>query len=162
MKMMAGRRALGRLEQLADAGGAQADELLHEAGGGHEVEGHPGLAGQGPGQQRLAAAGHAVEQDALGHVGAQALEAVGVAQVVDDLPQLGDGLVEAGHVGEGDRLHARLGVVAVDLLDLERRLATAAGGGDGSPAAAFLRRPENRPPGRVIRRVTIAVPMISN
>ena len=65
---------LGLLEQVAHAGGADADEHLDEVGAGDRVERHAGLAGDGAGQQRLAGAGRAVEQDALGDLGADGLE----------------------------------------------------------------------------------------
>ncbi len=75
---------------------------------GDREERHARLAGHGPRQQRLAGAGRAVEEHALGDPGAHGLEAVGVAQELLDLPQLLDGLVEAGDVGERD-----LGLAAV-------------------------------------------------
>ena len=49
-----GRRLLsGRLEQVADPAGTDADEHLHEVGPAHRQEGHTGLAGHGPGQEGL-------------------------------------------------------------------------------------------------------------
>ena len=62
---------LGLLEQVAHAGGTDTDEHLDEVGAGDRVERHAGLAGDGAGQQRLAGAGRAVEQDALGDLGAR-------------------------------------------------------------------------------------------
>ena len=52
-----GRRVgLGLLEQVADPGGADTDEHLDEVRAGDRVERHAGLAGDGPGEQRLAGA----------------------------------------------------------------------------------------------------------
>ena len=52
-----GRRLLARrLEQVAHPAGADADEHLHEVGAADRHEGHAGLAGHGPGDQRLAGA----------------------------------------------------------------------------------------------------------
>ena len=68
------RVRLGLLEQVADAAGADADEHLDEVGTGDRVERHAGLAGDRPGEQRLAGAGRAVQQHALGDLGADGLE----------------------------------------------------------------------------------------
>jgi hypothetical protein len=119
---------LGRLEELAHAGGAEPDELLHEAGGRHVVEGHAGLTGQGPCQQGLATARRPIEEDAPRKLGPEALEAVGVGEVLGDLPHLGDGVVEPGHVGEGDRLVGGADVVGGAHLE-GRLVAGPAGGG---------------------------------
>ena len=62
-----------------------------------------GLAGDGAGEQRLAGAGRADEQDALGHPGADLLEPLGHAQEVDDLGDLLLHAVVAGDVGERGR-----------------------------------------------------------
>ena len=71
-----GRRVrLGLFEQVADPGGADADEHLDEVRAGDRVERHAGLAGDGAGEQRLAGAGRAVEQDALGDLRAERLVA---------------------------------------------------------------------------------------
>ena len=112
-----GRRVLlGLLEQVAHAAGADADEHLDEVGAGDRVERHAGLTGDGAGEQRLAGAGRAVEQDALGDLGADGLELGRLLQELLDLAELLDGLVAAGDVGErrlggvlGDELGPRLG-----------------------------------------------------
>ncbi len=65
-------------------------------------EGHPGLAGHGPRQQRLAGAGRAEQQHALGDARPELLELLGVLEELLDLLELLDGLVDAGHVLEGD------------------------------------------------------------
>ena len=96
---------LGLLEQVADAAGADTDEHLDEVGAGDREERHAGLAGHGTREQRLAGSGRAVEQHALGDLGADRLELRRLLQELLDLLELLDGLVRAGHVGEG-RLRA--------------------------------------------------------
>ena len=86
---------LGLLEQVAHPGGADADEHLDEVRAGDRVERHAGLAGHRPGQQRLAGAGRAVEQHALGDLGADRLELGRVLQELLDLLELLDRLVGA-------------------------------------------------------------------
>ena len=76
----AGRGLARLLEQVAHPCGADADEHLDELRAGDGEERHPGLAGHGPRQQRLAGAGRADQQDALGHVGAEAAVAVRVLE----------------------------------------------------------------------------------
>ena len=99
---------LGLLEQVADPGGADTDEHLDEVRTGDRVERHAGLTGDGAGQQGLAGAGRAVEQHALGDLGADGLELRRLLQELLDLLELLDGLVAAGDVGEG-RLRGVLG-----------------------------------------------------
>ena len=91
---------LGLLEQVADPGGADADEHLDEVGTGDRVERHARLAGHGAGEQGLAGAGRAVEQHALGDLGADRLELRRLLEELLDLLELLDRLVAAGHVGE--------------------------------------------------------------
>ena len=92
-------RVLARLfEELADPGGAEAGEHLDEGGGALRVELGAGLLRDRLGQQRLAGTGRAVEQDPLRHAGAQTLEALGMAEEVDDLLELGLRLLDAGDV----------------------------------------------------------------
>ena len=64
----------------------------------------PGFVRDGLRQQRLAGSRRTVQQDALGHLRAQLLEGLRVAQELDDLLQLRLGLVDARDVLEGDRL----------------------------------------------------------
>ena len=98
----AGRVLLRLLEQVAHAAGADADEHLDEVGAGDREEGHAGLAGDGAGQQRLAGAGRAVQQHALGDPRPERLELLGVLEELLDLLQFLDRLVDARHVAEGD------------------------------------------------------------
>ena len=60
----AGAVALGLVEEVAHAGGADAHEHLHELGAGDAEEGHARLTGDRPGQQRLAGARRADQQHA--------------------------------------------------------------------------------------------------
>ena len=122
----AGAVLLGLLEQVAHPGGADADEHLDEVRTGDREERHARLARDGARQQRLAGAGRAVEQHALGDLGAERLVARRVLQEVLDLVELLDRLVDAGDVGE-----RRLRHVLVQLLGL--RLAEA----EAHPAAAL-------------------------
>ncbi len=67
--------------------------------------------------KRLAGAGRAVQQDPLGHLRAELRELLGVAQELDDLLQLGLGLIGAGDVLPRDRLVGG----GLDLLGLDAR-----------------------------------------
>ena len=98
----AGRLGLGLLEHVADAGGADAHEHLDEIGAGQAEERHARLAGDRLGQQRLAGARRPDQQHALGNPPAEDLVFFGRAEEIDHLAQLVDGLVDAGHVVEGD------------------------------------------------------------
>ena len=112
------RAVLARLgEQPPDAGGAEAGEHLDERGGRLGEELRAGLVRDRLGQQRLAGAGRAVQQDPLRHVGAERREPLGVAQELDDLGELRLGLVAAGDVIPR-RSRCRLGL---DLLRLGPR-----------------------------------------
>ena len=105
------RLAFGLLEEIAHARGADADEHLDELRSAEAEEGHAGLAGHGPGQQRLAGAGRPDEQHALGNAAAEVRELLRVLQELDDLAQLVLRFVDAGDIGE---LHLHI-VVGVDL-----------------------------------------------
>ncbi len=98
MNTIAGRVLARLLEQLPDAGGAEAGEHLHEGRGAGRVEVRAGLAGDRLREQRLAGAGRPVEKDALRHSRSEPLEALAVAQEVDDLLQLLLRLVDARDV----------------------------------------------------------------
>ena len=156
-------RVLGLVEEVAHAAGADADEHLDELRGRQPEEGHLGLAGHGPGQQRLAGAGLAREQHAARDAGARACGSARDAQEVDDLGELGLGLVDAGHVGEGGAL--LLGLVLVHLGPAEHAHhaahAARAAGRLGAPRVPDEQPPEQQgraeegkqrlPPGRAER-----------
>ena len=70
-----GRRVgLGLLEEVADAARTDTDEHLDEVRAGDRVERDAGLTGDGAREQRLAGTGLAVEQHALGDLGADGEE----------------------------------------------------------------------------------------
>ena len=109
----AGRVLLGLVEHVADAAGADADEHFDEVRAGNGEERHVGFARDGARQQRLAGAGRADQQHAARDLAAQPLELLRVAQELDDLLEIFLGLVDAGHVLEGDaamRLGQQLGL----------------------------------------------------
>ena len=112
------RAVLARLgEQAPDARGAEAGEHLDERGGRLGEELRAGLVRDRLGQQRLAGAGRAVEQDPLRHLRAERGEPLGVAQELDHLAQLRLRLVAAGDVVPGDRGRG----LRLDLLRLRPR-----------------------------------------
>ncbi len=120
----AGRVRLALLEEVAHAARADAHEHLDEVGAGHGEEGTARLAGHRLGEQRLAGARRAHQQRALGQPTAQPGEFLRILQELDDLLQLGLGLVAPGHVGEGE-----LGRIAGEELGLrlaERECAASA------------------------------------
>ena len=98
----AGRVLLALLEHVAHAAGADADEHLDEVGAGDGEERHVGFARDGARQQRLTGARRTDQQAAFRDLAAQALEFLRVLQEVDDLFELGLGLLDAGDVVEGD------------------------------------------------------------
>ena len=97
----AGRVLLALFEHIAHPGRADADEHLDEIGAGDREERYVGLAGDGAGQQRLTGAWRTDQQHAFGDFAAEALEFLRVAQELDNLLQLGLGLVDACNVFEG-------------------------------------------------------------
>ena len=106
----AGRHLARLLEQIAHARGADADEHLDELGARDREEPDARLARDRAREQRLAGARGPDQQHAARQARAEHAVALGVLQELDDLLQLGLGLVDAGDVGEG-----RLGV----LLDVD-------------------------------------------
>ena len=98
----AGAVALGLLEQVAHAAGADAHEHLHEFGAGDGEEGHARFAGDGLGHERLAGAGVADHEHALGDAGAQRGELLRFVQEFDHLAQFFFGFVAAGDIVKGD------------------------------------------------------------
>ena len=109
------RRGVGLrlLEQVADAAGTDADEHLDEVGAGDREERNAGLASDGSGKKRLTGTGLAVQQHALGDLGADGLELRGLLEELLDLLELFHRLVGSGDIGEG-----RLGHVLADHLGL--------------------------------------------
>ena len=88
------------LEQIADPGGADANEHLHEFGTAQAEERHVRFAGDGAGEQRLAGARRADEQHAFRNPAAQVRVLLRVLQELDDLLELLLGFVDAGHIRE--------------------------------------------------------------
>src|SRR6476469_3442817 len=62
--------------------------------------------GDGAGEQGLAGAGRPGQYFAVGDAPSETPVLLGVAQEVDHLAQLGLGLLDAGHIGEGDAVTA--------------------------------------------------------
>src|SRR3989441_1110779 len=89
----AGSVLLALLEEVAHAARADAHEHLDEVGPGDAEERHSRLAGDGAGEQRLAGAGRAHQQHALGDAAAELGELLRVLEELDDLFQLVLGLV---------------------------------------------------------------------
>ncbi len=116
---------LGLLEQVADPAGADADEHLDEVGAGDRVERDAGLAGDRAGQQRLAGTGLAVEQDALGDLGADGLELGRLLEELLDLAELLDRLVTAGDVLERRLRHVLGDELGLGLAELHHAAAAA-------------------------------------
>ena len=98
----AGRLLLGLLEHVANAGRTNADEHLDEVGAAQAEERHARFAGDGFGEQRLAGARRADEQHALRNPPAEQLIFFRRLEKLDNLAQLVDGLVDAGHVFKRD------------------------------------------------------------
>ena len=104
-----GRLLARGLEQVTHARGADTDEHLHEVGAGDRHERHAGFTRHRARDERLAGAGRADEQHALGDARADLLELPGVLQEVDDLVDLLLHRAVAGDVAE--RRLRLLGVV---------------------------------------------------
>src|SRR2546426_4108796 len=98
----AGGVLLALVEEIAHAGGAHAHEHLDEIRAGDGEERHVGLARDGLGEERLARAGRADEEHALGDLAPELLELGRVLEELDDLAQLLLGLLHARYVLEGD------------------------------------------------------------
>ena len=105
----AGRLGAGLLEQVAHAGGAHADEHLHEFRPGDGEERYHGLTGNRLGEERLARARRTDQQDPLRHPSAEPSVLLRVLEERDHLLQLGLRLVDSRDVREGD-LRVRLDV----------------------------------------------------
>jgi hypothetical protein len=98
----AGGVLLTLLEEVADAGCADADEHLDEVRTGDGEEGNVGFASDCAGEESLTCARRADEQDAFGDAAAEALELLRLAEELDDLLELFLGLVNTGDILEGD------------------------------------------------------------
>mmetsp|Transcript_36609 Transcript_36609/g.72947 ORF Transcript_36609/g.72947 Transcript_36609/m.72947 type:complete len:223 (+) Transcript_36609:1214-1882(+) len=124
------RSVLLRLaEEVAHTRGADTNEHLNElrARGGHE--GHAGLTGNSTCEQRLARAGRALHDGALGDLCAKGRILCGLLEEIDNLRQLELGAVAARHIHKRDTclwFH----------LDLRLRLAHATGARHPTHAAA--------------------------
>jgi len=105
------------VEELANAGSTEPGEHLDEGGGALRIEIRVGGVGNCLGEQRLAGARRPVEEDAFGDARAELPETTGVLEEIDDLLELGRGLIDSGDVVPADgglrvgidlgRLHAR-------------------------------------------------------
>mmetsp|Transcript_34489 Transcript_34489/g.75424 ORF Transcript_34489/g.75424 Transcript_34489/m.75424 type:complete len:267 (-) Transcript_34489:696-1496(-) len=99
----------GALEKVADARGAHAHDDLHELGAAHGVEGHPRLARHRLGDERLPAAGAALQQEPLRRPRPHRVEALGILEERHHLLELLHGGPQRGDVLEG---HPRLPLLA--------------------------------------------------
>ena len=120
---------LGLLEEVADAARADADDRLDELRRGDGEERRARLARDRAREQRLAGAGRAGEQDALGDPAAELLVALRALQEVDDLGELRLGLVDPGDVGERDLLLPALGASCAGAAERAERAHRAAAAG---------------------------------
>ena len=130
----AGRVLLALLEHIAHPAGTDADKHLDKVGSGNREKRHVRLAGDRPGQQRLAGSGRSDQQHALRDLAAEPLELLRVLKVFDDLFQFLLGFVDAGYVFKGD---------ATDFFGQKPRSALAEAHG---AAAAALHLPHEKYP----------------
>ena len=98
----AGSIFLGLLEKIADAARTNSDEHLHKFGTGDREERNIGLAGYSFGQQSLAGAWRANQQNTFGDLGSDSREAVRVLEKINHLGELQLGAFDAGNIPEGD------------------------------------------------------------
>jgi hypothetical protein len=97
----AGRLCLCLFEELANAGGTEADEHLDEVRARQIEERNAGLTGHSAGQERLARTWRPGQEHSLRDPGTEARVALRPAEEIDDLAQLLDRLIDAGDVREG-------------------------------------------------------------
>ena len=100
----AGSVLLALFEEIANAAGADADEHFDEVRAGNGEEWHVSFAGNSAGEQGLAGAWRSDKEHALGDAATKLLEALGLAEIFDDLLKLFLGLIDAGDILEGDLL----------------------------------------------------------
>ena len=99
MKMIDGALAAGLLEQVAQALLALAISRAHDLRPGDMEEIGLAFIGDGAREARLAGAGRAVQQHALGRIDAEPLENLGIAQrQLDHLAELIDGRADAADI----------------------------------------------------------------
>ena len=98
----AGGVALGLVEEVTHPGSADANEHLDELAAADGEEGDGGFTCDGPGQQGLAGAGRAYQENAPGDAGSKGEEPFRVLEELHHFLELGLRLVGAGHVGEAD------------------------------------------------------------
>ena len=103
---------LGFGEEIANAGGAHADDGLDELRGRKAEEGAVRFAGHRSGEQRLARTRWANQQDAVRNLRAEPLIFFWCLEKVHDLGQVLLGLIDPGDVGKGS---LRSGVGSVEL-----------------------------------------------
>src|SRR6202030_2021284 len=94
----AGGVLLALLEEVADAGCADAYEHFNEVRTGDGEEGNVGFAGYCAGEEGLAGSWRSDEQDALGDAAAEALELLSFAEELNDLLELFLGFVNTSDV----------------------------------------------------------------
>ena len=99
----AGGVALGLFKEVADAGGADANEHLHKFAARNVKERHAGFPGHGPRQQGFAGARRPHQQHSLGDARAQLQEPLRVFEEVNHFLQLRFRLVHAGYIAECNR-----------------------------------------------------------
>jgi len=97
---------LGLIEQVAHATCPDAHKDLDELGGINVKEGNPGLSRHGASQKRLARAWRPDKENAARDMRAHLVVAAWMSQELDDLDELGLGLLGAGHVAEIDLGHS--------------------------------------------------------
>ena len=121
----AGSVLLALFEQVTHARGAHADEHLDEIGAADREERHVRFARDRARKQRLAGAGRAHEEDALGNAATELLELLRLLQELDDLLQLVLRLVHAGDVLERHLLLRARRQLRLALAERQRLVAAA-------------------------------------
>ena len=98
---------LGLLKQIPDPAGAHAHIHFHKVGTGDGKELHVGFSGHRPGQQGLAGARRANQQNAMGNPGADLGKFPGIPKKIHNFRQLFLFFIRTGHIGKGDLLTVR-------------------------------------------------------